>query len=489
MFAQEHPGMNGTSRKGIEYWADKLIHENLLLMTRAANGIAGMAGSDESSFSDLACSILQDPVFTTQILKLSNSPYYNPGNYQINTVSRAVMRLGFETVKVMCLSIALAETFLSSLHYEKVALEIARAFHAAAQAKRMALRRRLSGVEEIFIAALLSRIGHIAFWSFSGETGNRLEWSMKGAGSEESVEVEVLGFNIERLSLRLCREWKLATLLESALLQNDTRDPRARCVKLGIAVAKASEKGWDSLNAKQAIQESSQFLRISEKEAEFSAHEAAKTAAEITESYGAKKSCRFIPIPESLDRPDAPGGPTSEENYPQSDPQIQLSSLRDLASIALSQKRDLNLVLSILLEGIYRGVGMDRVLFAALSPTQDVLQGKYGLGWTSERLISNFNIQIGSSTHIFEYALENPKPIWISDEPQSEFSRLLSRQVYDLIGTGPFFLMTILVTNKRIGVVYADRKLSGRKLDEKNFEDFTFFGQQAQIALAVSHQS
>ncbi len=80
---------------------------------------------------------------TTQVLKLANSIYYNPCSQRINTVSRAVMRLGFNTVKEICLAIALIETVLSSRHKEKVALEVARAFHAAVQARKMAIRLNL----------------------------------------------------------------------------------------------------------------------------------------------------------------------------------------------------------------------------------------------------------------------------------------------------------------------------------------------------------
>ena len=58
----------------------------------------------------------------------------------------------------------------------------------------------LPSPEEVFIAALLGRIGHIAFWCFAGEVGDRLRSAMLGVDREDQAEVEVLGFKLERLT-------------------------------------------------------------------------------------------------------------------------------------------------------------------------------------------------------------------------------------------------------------------------------------------------
>ena len=129
----------------LDLWVNRLVNENMPIFARTAQCVAGTASRENSSLSELAWSILEDPSLTTQVLKLANSMHYNPCSQQINTVSRAVMRLGFNTVKEICLTIALIETVLSSLHKEKVAVEIARAFHAAVQARKIATLLNLPG--------------------------------------------------------------------------------------------------------------------------------------------------------------------------------------------------------------------------------------------------------------------------------------------------------------------------------------------------------
>jgi len=364
------------AEKEIDLWVMRLVQENMPIFARTVQCVAGTASRENSSLSELAWSILEDPSLTTQVLKLANSMHYNPSSQRINTVSRAVMRLGFNAVKEICLAIALIETVLSSLHKEKVAVEIARAFHAAVQARKIAILLNLPGPEEVFIAALLTRIGHIAFWCFSGDFGDRLESAMSEDECDEMAQMKVLGFKLERLTLRLCQEWKLSGLLESSLQDKNGTDPLVRSIKLGLAVAQASENGWDCPPIKEIVKDASGFLNLSEKETIKTLHESAMAAVEIIESYGAKKSSRLVPLPIEAPSPLPVHAEEIKQEYPKPDPSIQLSSLRDLSTLVTSGRGDVNMVLSIVLEGIYRGIGMDKVTFALLTPNRQHLKGK-----------------------------------------------------------------------------------------------------------------
>jgi hypothetical protein len=144
------------------------------------------------------------------------------------------------------------------------------------------------------------------------------------------------------------------------------------------------------------------------------------------------------------------------------------------------------MVLSIVLEGIYRGIGMDRVTFALLTPDRQHLKGKYGLGSMDEGYIENF--KIGSNLeiiNIFDYLLRNKKPIWVTEKPDLTIKPLLTEELSNLIGSGPFFAMPVAIKGMPVGVICADRNLSGRSLDEESFESFAFFGQQTNMSLSA----
>jgi len=505
------------SGEEFDLWVTRLIRENMPIFNRTVQIVAAAASRENGSLSELAWAILEDPTLTVQVLKLANGTYYNPYSTRISTVSRAVMRLGFNTIREICLSIALIETVLCSLHKEKVALEVARAFHAAFQARNIAILRNLPEPEEVFVAALLTRIGNIAFWCFAGEVGEQLERAMLDSEREDQAELKILGFKLERLTLRLSQEWKLGSLLESALVDRKGIDPRVRSIKLGCAVAQASEQGWNSPRVEQIVKETAGFLNLTREETAKVLHESAKAAAEITETFGARRSSRLVPLPvplevaQTLTAETAPvpgkitgtqktGGPVSppvdtalstaenaaeiRHQYPKPDHGIQLYSLRDLSTLVTSGRADVNMVLSIVLEGIYRGIGMDRVLFVLLTPDRLHLKGKYGLGWTDEGCIESFSIGADSEMqNIFSYLLVYRKPVWVTEKPDNVIKPLLTEELSNLTGSGPFFAMPVAIKGKPIGVIYADRSLSGRDLDEESFESFAFFGQQANMSL------
>jgi hypothetical protein len=143
------------------------------------------------------------------------------------------------------------------------------------------------------------------------------------------------------------------------------------------------------------------------------------------------------------------------------------------------------MVLSIVLEGIYRGIGMDRVIFALLTPDRQHLKGKYGLGWVDEGYVENFTISANLEIiNIFGYVLRNRKPVWVTEKPDFNIKPLLTEELSNLIASGPFFAMPVAIKGTAIGIIWADRNLSGRSLDEESFESFAFFGQQANMSLS-----
>ncbi len=471
----------------LDLWVERLVGENMPVFSRTVQCVAETASRENSSLSELAWSILEDPTLTAQVLKLVNSMYYNPYSKRINTVSRAVLKLGFNAIREICLTISLIEAALSSRHKGKVALEVARAFHAAVQDRTIAIRRGLPQPEEVFIAALLTRIGHIAFWCFAGEVGDRLDCEVLNFESEEQAEIKLLGFGLKRITLRLCQEWKLSDLLECALLDKNGTDPLVLSIKLGCAIAQSSEKGWDCPQVKEIIKKAGNFLHLSGEETAKTLHESARAAAEIAESYGANKSSRLVPLPMAAAPPLPERVVAIEHEYPKPDLKIQMNSLRDLSSLVASGKGDFNMALSIVLEGIYRGIGVDRVIFMLLTPDRQHLKGKYGLGWIDESYVENFRINANNSEmfNIFGYLLINSRPVWAKEKPDSGIKHLLTEELINLTGGGPFFAMPIAIKGTAIGVIYADRSRSGRCLDDESFESFAFFGQQANMCLSA----
>ncbi len=478
--------MSEGKQDNLELWATRLSKEDMPIFARTAEYVTSVALRESASVADLSRGILQDASMTARMLRMANSIYYNPHSQDINTITRAVMVLGFETVRSMCLSFILIESLLKGANRDRAYQEMARSFHAAVQAKRLAAHLHDESPEEIFIAALLFRLGHIAFWCFGGALADELEEAMLKPGYTQGMaEREVLGFRLEQLTARLGQEWHLGRLLQSALEGTGTAESRVNHIFFGHKLALGAEKGWESHEAKRLVGKLAEQLKISVETVTKLVHGSAKEAADIVEHFGGSRGFRkMIPLPSEARGPE-PEAVQATSPFPEPDRLLQFKILHELSNLLLNKQLDINLLFSILLEGIFRGVGMDRVLFALLTLNRRQLQGKFGLGWKSNQLVKEFLVDATpQDANVFSYCLAQRRPLWVTDASPPELQRLRTQEITQLIGSSPFFLMAIAIKDRPIGVIYADRHASGRELDEESFTSFRYFCQQADINLS-----
>ena len=366
--------------------------------------------------------------------------------------------------------------------------EMARAFHAAVQARAFARKRKDSSPEEVFIATLLYHLGDMAFWAFSGEAGKALDHELRQQPDEdaENVQRNILGFPLRELTLGLSREWKLGTLLEESLERKSDRNPRAGNVDLGYQLAEAAEKGWKEPGVTQLIERIAENLYLPVEDVRTMVQDNAREAAETAAFYGADRASRLIPLAEG-EKAATSSTETADEStdFLSPDPALQLKILRELSSLMESQP-DLNMVLEMVLEGMYRGIGMDRTLFALRTPDQRFIAGRYALGVENERLRRQFQIEtVAAKPNLFRHVIEHRTPVWSGDVAAASLASLVTDEIRKITLGADFFVTPIEIHNKVIGIFYADRQPSGRPMDEESFASFRHFAQQGNQALAL----
>ena len=472
---------------GLAGWVLKLAESGMPVFAHTARDISQVSDSCESSAAELARVVLQDAAMTAKLLRVANSPVFNPMGKSISTVSRAVVVLGFQEVRCICLSIAVVESMLKGRQKERVVEEMARSFHAAVQARSFARKRRDKAPEEVFIAALLSHLGDMAFWAFAGTTAEHLDTALRRRPGETPAKIqrEVLGFALRDLTLCLSREWKLGELLEQSLQGRSDSNPRAGNVALGYELASAAEKGWQSLEVNKLLQRIAENLYLPVEEVGKLVKANAAEAAETASFYGADVASDLIPV--AGDKREHPVGSQPQGQAPvflEPDPMLQLTILRELSTL-MESRPNINSVLEIVLEGMYRGIGMDRSLFALRSPDHRFLMGRYALGVENEQLRRIFQFETGTlKPNLFSRVVDSRQAVWLRAKDATELQQLLTLQVKKVTQGADFFVTPIEIRGKVIGVFYADRQPSGRFLDEDSFNSFKHFAHQGNLALA-----
>lgn len=483
-------------KPAVAKWIKNLSDEGMPGFAGTIADVTQEIDSDETSAVDVAQSILKDPALTSRLLKMTNTIFYNPNTRKISTVSRAVMILGFEKVRALTLTLALVESLNDGQQRDILTAEIAQSFHAAFQAQQFAELSRCESPENVFIAALLSRLGNMAFWAFAGEEANELV-SLISAGqmTVEQAEKTVLKFSLHELSHGLSQSWSLGQLLEDTLDAKGNADLQVAIIKMSHEfTAAVSKYGWESDELNAVIATIADTLALSVEEVLELTQTNAKRAKDIAKLYGITEASKKIPQPRGNLDDELGDEALIEESTveaeldeavrsqpPEPDPHLQLSILQDIAD-AIEEKPSINIILEMVLEGLYRGIGMDRAMFTVLSKDNRKLICKYALGADNEKILQRFQIDISPTTNIFKQIVTNKKARHIEADPK-KLAGTMSKETFNLIGAPPYLVMPAIVRGKVIGLFIADRNASARSIEEKDFIAFQQFCQQANMGL------
>ncbi|HNI82226.1 MAG TPA: HDOD domain-containing protein [Rhodocyclaceae bacterium] len=462
-------------------WIERIRGRDMPVFGRTVESLRTLLSDDRVSASTLAQVILKDAPMTAKVLRLANSAFFNTSRQTVSTVSRAIVVLGFNPVAQIALSVSLIDALLSGGVRGRAEAEMARSFHAAVQARWAAAKRGEGHGEEVFIAALLTRVGEMAFWCFGGDQARSLDGLLaQGRMREEDAQQVVLGFPLRHLSAGLVREWHLGALAQ-AVLEGQSRGRNGeQAVLLGHRLACASEQGWDAPPARQAVQALADYLELPFAAVLDAARANAAEAARIANSFGA-------PAPPAGAAASAGSGPAQADPAAPpvgvADPHLQLHILHDVAAMTLAQA-PLDDILQMVLEGLYRGVGCERVLVARLSADRSELQGRAAIGSGAEALAASFVFSMdGEPDDLLDAAIDSAQGCWLtpSRAAQPGAERLLK-----VAGSRHAYLAPFGTGSRQVGVFYADGH--GRALDEAGWHAFQHFVLQASLAVGLSLQ-
>lgn len=457
--------MTEPARKTLTDWVEQLQSAGMPIFSRTVSEVSGVAESRQSSARDLSVAIGRDASLSARLLKIANSPLFNLQNRTIDTISAAVVMIGFDAVRELAVSLALIEQVLKGRRHARLTQTMSRAFHAAAQARSFAAALHDRRPEEVFVAALLLRIGEMAFWAAAEEEAAAIERMTRTGASLADAEMRVLGFHLEDLTRRLVEEWKLGGLLENAVTGKP--DPRVASVRLGDEVAAVVEQfGWDSAEARHTIESVARHLDQPRARVTELIEANVEEAGRIAGRYGVPAVQNYLlrhDHPEQRRTPDAA---------------VQLDSLKRIAE-HLEGDVDLGELVRLVLTGIHEGIGLERTFFALLSPDRSMLQVKHALGDCGTGAIA---LHESPRRDLFRAALTSGKLVHITEENRASVAALLTEHLTARVAV-PFVAMPIRAGSRAVGLLYADNAPHGGVIGPESLSAFRHFGQQISLAL------
>lgn len=514
---------------------------DLPVFSASVNHIHRVSSDPDADAMHLANEVLKDANLSTKLLRLSNSPYFNRGGGKINVISRAIILLGFDTVKNLTLTLKLIENFQHENPGIDMSKLLVRAYIAAGFVRDMAIKCGIEDAEETYTCTLLHNLGEILTAYFLSDRYLEIQ-KLNREGDLEAVDNEraILGMTVSDVGKEVATTWQFAPRIVSTMeceLPN-IQGRIAKPLELNQALAAIASKVVAGLysdyagkgpSQQELMMDLAKAAGLSLKQVEGSLTNSFKMSCELAQEYGLDKR-KMMPVvvetgddvrdklarqfaffasatrdqvandpngdkvgveavtdanvasdPEKIklesDKPDSKAVQKTEV-----DPQLQLQYIQQITSL-ITDSAKLNNVLIKVLEGIHDAIGLNRVLLCLLSLDRSHYVGRIAVGHDGDILKQYFNLPLNSKHDILARVVTDGTEVIVQDSSEPQWQNVLPPNFETTIGAKSFIASSLRSGSKPIGLIYADRGRGGKGIAPDQHRGFIQFVAQARLAL------
>ncbi len=458
----------------VERWRGKLNASGLPVFSRTIRDIRNVSSSSRSSARDLSDVIGHDASMAARVIQIANSPLFNLQNRDIDTISSAVVLVGFDAVRELAISVSVIEEMLKGSQHARVGQHMAQAFHAAAQARAFA---RICGhkCEEVFVAALLKEVGDMAFWSRADREAEAIETLLADGADLVHAQLEVLGFELSELGRVLAADWNLGDLVEQVLDGRHDNEPMVQHVQFGHQVAHMLRThDLESEALTDVVGQLAKHLDMKVTDVKTLISDNLDGADQIAKQFGLSQSLMLTDkaIKQQGDTGSVKGLDADASQQPSGYyAQALFSALTDLAE-DLEGGASRDELMQQIVDGLHHAVGFSHVYFALFTPDRTKLVVKYSAGADA------------AAAHSWPPHDPQSVPVFVSalaDFKAQMFTDVVKQDAWHFGGSGA--VVAVKLAQKPVGMLYAENVV-GQSVSPEQFMGFRQLGQQ--IALVLS---
>lgn len=292
---EEELDQNPKQETALGHWVDTLSKQKMPALASTVHKMSKLTTDEDSRVSQLSDEVLKDPNLTSRVLQVANSVIYRGVAGSCATITRAIVLMGFTTIRDISLSMKILDEMLKnspSVHLKNV---LAKSFHAAMQARGMVSDKKHGMKEEVFIAGLLHHIGEMSMLSRDNDTSKELDSAIHSGVAPDQASKKILGVSFTELSKGLAEQWQLSSVLRETLQKPEIPSKPAEAVLLGEELSQVAALGWDSDEVLAVMRKISKFTNQEIKECLDQAKIVADHAKDISTMYGADSVKHLIP--------------------------------------------------------------------------------------------------------------------------------------------------------------------------------------------------
>ncbi len=442
-----------------------------------------IASNENESLNSLTSSILEDVALTHKLLRLVNSARYAHLGGEISTVSRAVSLIGFSEVRCVAMSLVMLEHMHDKVHAEQLKDEFLRAMFAGTLAADLCLSA--AEHEEAFLGTVFQNLGRLlAEFYFPAEATRVRAALAEGRQNEEQASLRALGLSYEALGLGVAQLWHLPQHMQRLMQHKQGQPPSRQPVdaterlrwigaaahEFADAFMRHERQAWpaelERLGARYAPCLGHDRARLGQLAMQARTKLAAMVQALDLTVARESLAARLIDMPEpSAEQKDGLGAYALEpdEGADRDAPQAVETPMALLAkgvqdvTQAMVEGLALNDVLRMVLETMYRALGMQRVVLCLKDAAGEQLSGRLGLGHEASRVARLFRVPLQSSELLFSAVCLKGLDTHIRDASAANVASRLPDWYRRDVHAPAFLLLPMHFKGSPFGLIYADR--------------------------------
>lgn len=286
---------------------------DLPIFNASVNNVRKLSSDPDSHAMELAQTIMKDSNLTTKLLRLANSPFYSRGLGKISSVSRAVVLLGFDVIKNLCVTIKLIESF--EHEHPAIGLHqlVARSYFTAGFVRDMAIKCGVKEAEETYVFGLLHQLGEIAVAYFAPDRYNAAYQKQKEVGMTwAQAQMDVIGVPFADVGQKLAGVWNFSPKISNTMqpfvsnhkgLARNREELNHALVGLGSDVVGKLyvEHGRPDRNLRELLSNMADVTGIKLDKVEKSLSESFEASCDLAKAYGLNQKVLMPLVSESGD--------------------------------------------------------------------------------------------------------------------------------------------------------------------------------------------
>jgi HD-like signal output (HDOD) protein len=390
--------------------------------------IVAIADSENESIQELRDVILADVHLTQRILAIANSVGYRlHSGSGVSTISKAIVVIGFEQVKVIALGMMFVDQIPDQERAAAMKAELIRALQASLLAREMSRQLAPDDKEKAGIAALLGNVARLLLVMIDFKRFVEIARRVEAGATEAAASYEVLGMSVETLTKEVLTLWGIPdtlVALSTGTISVESKQVRRLRQIVRLAATTAQHLGHPESPERDIL--------IGEVRSECLAD--GGVTAEAFDRWMAAADSQLRPV-RALFKAAIPGPAAVDEGFPEgtvidtsvpvtgllnavgkpaNSRELVLSRLQDVTDL-IAQGQGLTATLRTALECLHTGFGFTRSILLLREAGTPRIHARLWCGDVTKAQASHLEIDIGSPGDLFAEAVRRGSDLQIQN--------------------------------------------------------------------------